>query len=106
MPTRHLRGLKNCFRGFFADHVDRAGDEKPRDARKDGSIDDANAARSVDAKVAGEDAAGISMANRASAARVVPPGMVADELPQLLIVLEVRAGRFLAMNQSAVLQRR
>src|SRR5258708_11438314 len=103
-PWRYLRGLEDGVCGFFADHVDRARDEKAGDAWKDGSVDDADTARSVHAEIARKNAAGLSRANRASAACVVPPGVLANELPQWPVVLQVCSRRFFTTNQSAALQ--
>ncbi len=56
------------------------------------------------AEIAGEDAAGLSMTDCAGAACVVPPGVLANELPQLFVVLQVCSRRIFVANQSAAPQ--
>jgi hypothetical protein len=100
MPWHCLRGFENRVRSFFTDHVDGARNEKARDARKDGSVDDADATGSVHTEIAGEDAAGTARTNRAGGGRVMAPGVLAHEASQLSIVFQICSRRLFVMNDS------
>jgi hypothetical protein len=99
-----FRALEDRIGSFFADHIDRAGDEKSWDAGKHRSIDHTQASRPVHAEIAREDATGRGQSDRARAGGVMTPSIFAHELAQVVLVLQMRPGRFFGMNQALPLQ--
>src|SRR5229473_2653716 len=87
-----LGGVENGICSLFADHIDRAYDEKAGNPGKDGSVGNAQAGGSVHPKITGKDSTGISRSDGARAGRVMTPCMLANELPQLFIVLQFDSG--------------
>src|SRR5262249_5597225 len=102
-PSPRLR--ENDVGRLLANHVHRAHDEETRNAREHRGIDDAQIARAVHAKVAGQNAAGISCSDCARAARVMPPGVRTDELLEVLVAHDGLARHLLTGDVSALLQR-
>src|SRR5216683_477979 len=99
-----LGGVENGICSLFADHIDRAYDEKAGNPGKDGSVGNAQAGGSVHPKITGKDSTGISRSDGARAGRVMTPCMLANELPQLFIVLQFDSGNLLGKNEIRALQ--
>jgi hypothetical protein len=96
--------LEDRIGSFFADHIDWARDENSWDAGKHGSIDYTHASRPMHAEIAREDATGGGQSDRARAGGMMAPSIFAHELAQLVIILQMRPGRFFDMNQALPLQ--
>ncbi len=69
---------------FSRDHVDRAGDEEPRNAREHRGIDHAQPLGAMHAQPAVEHAVRLARPDRAGAGGVVAPGIVAHVVGKLL----------------------
>jgi len=87
-----------------ADHVNRADDEKSRNARKHRRFHYAQALCSVDAKIGNEHAVLLSRAERATARRMVSASVVANVVSQFIVGLKMLARQFLCSNETLLLQ--
>ena len=72
-------------RSFFPDHVHCADDEKPRNTWEYRGVYHTQALRAINTERGVNNAAGLSWADRATAGRMVPPGLIAHERSQVLI---------------------
>src|SRR5205823_1505855 len=82
---------------LLGDHIDRAGDEKPRDPRKDRGIDDAQTRGAIYPEVAVQHPAIGPRPDRTAARGMVAPGAVAHEIGQRLVALQ-RLARLLLLG--------
>src|SRR5512139_3905712 len=91
LPTLDFRSaVQYRIGGFFADHVDRRDDEEARDFREHRRVDDAQPLNAADAELAVQYRHGVVVgADRAGAGGVMSPGVVADEVAQLLLGLHI-----------------
>jgi len=95
---------QNHFGCLLADHVNRADDEKSRNARKHRRTHHAQALRSVYAKIGTEHAVLLSRADRATARRMLSPSVVANVVSQFIVGLKMLARQFLCSNETLLLQ--
>jgi hypothetical protein len=89
---------------LLANHVNRADDEKSRNARERRRIHHAQALRSVYAKIGTEHAVLLSRADRATARRMVSPSVVANVVSQFIVGLKMLARQFLCSKETLLLQ--
>src|SRR5277367_2331462 len=89
---------------FFANHVNRADDEEPWNAREYRRIHDAQTLRTVHAEVTAEDAVQLSGPDGAAARGVMPPGMRADVVSQLIVGLNLLTRQLFFGNDAALSQ--
>jgi hypothetical protein len=101
-PTPPASGSQNYVRGFFGNHVDRAGDKEAGDARENRGVDDPQSRGAMHAEVAADHGAAIPRPDRASARGVGAPGPDTDEIPKFVIALERVARLLLGRDQAAV----
>src|ERR1035437_3626522 len=81
--------LKYYVRGLFTNHINRTYNEEPGDARKDRSIYDPQSLRAVNSKCAVKYPLLLPRTNRATAGRMMTPGMGAHELAQFVARLDI-----------------
>src|SRR5579883_9706 len=105
LNVTNLRARAENYVGrFFADHVNRAGNEKSRDAREYGCIHHTEPARLVNAKLAIEHTAIFFRPDGAGTGSVMPPGVFANELLEVVIGFAMFAREFFFGDQSLPLQ--
>ena len=89
---------------LLGDHIDRADDEKPRDARKDRRIDDPQSPGVMDAEIAAEHTILFPGPNGTGTGGMMSPRIVADELSKVVIGLHVVSREFFLGNELLLLE--
>src|SRR6476660_1688939 len=101
MPRSCGWAIQNGFGSLFRNHQDGRNDKVAWNARENGSIDHTQVADAINAEVAVDHPVLVLGLHCACPTGVVAPYIISDVLLQLVVGIEMAAGRFLLDDQIA-----